>query len=175
MTRSKARSSVFKPPALERLWAPWRAGYVRTARSKGCIFCAARSRRQRYVVVKNTHAVAVLNLFPYNNGHLLVAPLRHVADITALNTQEIIALWEMLQRMKKLLTRALTPDGYNIGINLGDVAGAGIPGHLHIHLVPRWKGDTNFMPVVGATKVIPESLEVLCQRLTQLERKARRV
>jgi ATP adenylyltransferase len=101
----------------------------------------------------------LLNIFPYNNGHLLIAPNRHAADITELTAAEAAALFELTQEMVALMRRVMGPDGFNIGINLGRVAGAGFPGHFHIHVVPRWDGDTSFMPVVGDVKVISESLD----------------
>jgi len=107
----------------------------------------------------------MLNIFPYNNGHLMVAPLRHVRDISLLDKEEILDLFASLNRAKALLEKVLSPDGYNIGINVSRTAGAGIPGHLHIHIVPRWNGDTNFMPVLNNTKIISQSLEELHKRL----------
>ena len=155
---------------MDRLWAPWRSRffYPRGQRSRGCIFCrAVRSRadRQHHVVRRSAHAFAILNLYPYNNGHVMIAPRRHVADFAALTDEELLEVWRLAGSVQAQLTRALKAQGFNLGINLGRVAGAGIPGHLHVHLVPRWRGDTNFMPIVGWTKVISQSLDELYQQL----------
>lgn len=147
-----------------RLWAPWRAAYVTGAHAevKGCLFCRkGRSRRGKadQVLVRGRFAFSLLNKFPYNNGHLMVAPYRHVARIGHLREEEWLDLWRLTDDGVQRLGRALSPHGYNLGINLGRVAGAGIPGHLHLHIVPRWTGDTNFMPVLAQTRVISQSLE----------------
>jgi ATP adenylyltransferase len=109
--------------------------------------------------------LVLLNIFPYNNGHLMVAPVRHLRKLEQLKDFEILDLFKALAKAKQLLDKVLKPKGYNIGINLSDIAGAGIPGHLHIHIVPRWKGDTNFMPVLAGTKIISQSLDELFRRL----------
>jgi len=116
-------------------------------------------------VFESAHSICLLNIFPYNNGHLMVAPKKHVKDLDELDSEQLLALVQDLLEAKKLLSKVLKPEGFNIGINSGTVAGAGIPGHLHIHIVPRWTGDTNFMPVLGGTKVISQSLEELRKRL----------
>ena len=151
---------------MDKLWAPWRINYVQAKRTKKCIFClASGSSKGRYVVLKSGCSLAMLNIFPYNNGHLMVAPKRHIKSISQLKDAEIADLFKTLERARKLLDKVLKPDGYNIGINISEVAGAGIPGHLHIHIVPRWKGDTNFMPVLNSTKIISQSLGELYKRL----------
>ena len=148
------------------LWAPWRSPYITGARKTGkgsrCIFCEkARSKAdaRNLLIVRGRYAYCLLNLFPYNNGHALVVPYRHVRDLSALREPEWLDLWrlasDILQRMKKVLS----PQGFNLGINLGRAAGAGIPGHLHLHVVPRWIGDTNFMPILTDTRVISQSLD----------------
>lgn len=148
------------------LWAPWRANYVQIKRHKICIFCrSVKSERSDYVVFKTRHAICMLNIFPYNNGHLMVAPIRHVRDLSLLGDEQILGLMQAVNKAKVLLTGVLAPDGYNIGINVSQSAGAGITGHLHIHIVPRWNGDTNFMPVINNTKVISQSLRELHRRL----------
>lgn len=113
------------------------------------------------MVLREPHSVVVLNRFPYNNGHLLIAPLQHKGDPRDLEPEELLALQQTIQRLLTALDQIMHPDGYNIGLNLGKVAGAGLPGHLHWHIVPRWNGDTNFMPVVADTKVIVQSLDAL--------------
>jgi len=117
------------------------------------------------VVQRSRYAFALLNLYPYNNGHVMIAPRRHVPDLARLSDAALVDLWRLAQQMQRRLTRALKPHGFNLGVNLGRVGGAGIPGHVHVHLVPRWIGDTNFMPILGDTKVIAESLEELYRRL----------
>lgn len=154
------------------LWAPWRMQYIVQAREgdTGCFICtalAADRDRDNLVVRRTTQSVVILNKFPYNNGHLLVAPRAHKADPSELDDAETLDLMRTLTDMLELLRAKLTPDGFNIGVNLGRVAGAGLPGHLHWHVVPRWQGDTNFMPVVADTKVISQSLFALYDLLTQ--------
>jgi ATP adenylyltransferase len=161
---------------MERLWAPWRAGYITgtgKVKKDRCLFCAIRragNDKKNLVFARSAHSFAVLNLYPYNNGHSLVLPNRHVADLDRLSGDEHADLWALFSRVKILLTGVLKPDGFNVGINLGKVAGAGVPGHVHIHLVPRWKGDVNFMPVVNGTRVISQSLAELYRSLAAAEK-----
>jgi ATP adenylyltransferase len=131
----------------------------------GCIFCAIPEKEPERVLVRDELAYVVLNKFPYNPGHLLVVPLRHVGDLEDTTSQENADLQALLQRSIRALRRTAAPDGFNIGLNLGRTAGAGIPEHLHWHIVPRWSGDTNFMPVVGDTRVLPELLVETYRRL----------
>jgi ATP adenylyltransferase len=153
--------------SMDKLWAPWRINYVQGKKAKGCIFCAAAKTRAKkskaadQVVFKTKHSMCILNIFPYNNGHLMIAPLTHVKALSKLNDPEILDLLRSVEKARLLLDKTLKPEGYNIGINMSAVAGAGIPGHLHVHIVPRWKGDTNFMPVIGNTKIISQSLTQL--------------
>jgi ATP adenylyltransferase len=137
--------------------------YVSSAdEADGCIFCdhlAEDDDRAAHILYRGDRAFVILNAFPYNSGHLMVAPNRHVADLAGLDAGERSELMEITSQSVDVLRAALDPHGYNIGINLGRVAGAGIPGHVHVHVVPRWGGDTNFMPVVGDTKVLPEMIE----------------
>lgn len=148
---------------MEKLWAPWRAVYITENKDEAeCIFCAKlvdTRDAENHLLVRRELCFVLLNIYPYNNGHLLVAPNRHVADITELTQGESLALFELTQEMVDLIRRTMSPHGFNIGINLGRVAGAGFPGHFHIHIVPRWDGDTSFMPVIGDVKVISESLD----------------
>ncbi|MDP2831627.1 MAG: HIT domain-containing protein [Candidatus Omnitrophota bacterium] len=147
---------------MDKLWAPWRINYLSSNKAGGCIFCRAKkSKLTDYVIFKTKKSICLLNIYPYNNGHLLISPLRHVADIELLSEEEALDMFKCLKRSKLLLQKVLKPQGYNIGFNLGRQAGAGITGHLHLHIVPRWEGDTNFMPVIGNTKVISQSLEEL--------------
>ncbi|MHC4879871.1 MAG: HIT family protein [Planctomycetota bacterium] len=153
----------------QQLWAPWRLAYVQNTDpsdrpTHSCFLCHYRdddADEKNLVVLRGEHSIVVLNRFPYNNGHLLIAPREHKADLRELNDAELLESTHLLQKMVGVLEHAMTPDGFNVGLNLGRVAGAGLPGHLHWHIVPRWNGDTNFMPVLGDTKVIPQSLEAL--------------
>jgi ATP adenylyltransferase len=158
---------------LERLWAPWRHAYVAKPLRRGCIFCrAVRGNDDRaWLVVHRGRAVfCLLNRYPYNAGHLMVALRRHVSTLSALSAGESRELLHVAALMERRLMKLLRPDGFNVGINVGRVAGAGIPGHLHLHLVPRWSGDTNFMPVTGRVKVIVQSLDELYDSLTRARR-----
>ncbi|MBI3909519.1 MAG: HIT domain-containing protein [Armatimonadetes bacterium] len=146
---------------MERIWAPWRLAYVEIKQPEGCIFCqkpAAGRDTEELVLYRGESCFVLLNLFPYNNGHLMVAPYRHVGDFTELTADEGAELIRLAQRMVRVLGHAYHPDGYNLGMNLGRTAGAGIEDHLHLHVVPRWNGDTNFMPVIAGTKVLPDTL-----------------
>ncbi len=151
---------------MERLWAPWRIKYVRAKKPKGCILCKSlNSRRKNYVLLKSRYSFVVLNIFPYNNGHLMVSPIRHVRGLEQLNKEELLDLFGTLTGAKKMLDKVLRPDGYNIGLNISASAGAGETRHMHIHIVPRWKGDSNFMATLYNTKVISQSLDELYKQL----------
>src|SRR6187431_2271839 len=159
---------------MDQLWAPWRLAYVvkdSPPREGGdCFICrglAESDDRRNLIVERTSRGVILLNKFPYNNGHLLVAPLAHKGRLDELSADESLDLQQSLARMIQKLERLIRPDGFNVGLNLGKVAGAGLPGHLHWHIVPRWNGDTNFMSVLGATDVIPQSLEALWVILTE--------
>lgn len=153
---------------MERLWSPWRLAYVTTAidGDSGCIFCTTTDpARDELILVRGRVSYVVLNLFPYNNGHLMVVPNRHVATLRALTVEERDELMRFSRDAEIALSEAYTPQGINVGINLGRPAGAGVVDHLHVHLVPRWTGDTNFMSVIGETRVLPEDLAATKQRL----------
>lgn len=149
---------------MERLWAPWRMEYIGSAKEgkdQGCIFCEKPKEgddEKAYILARTEKSFAMLNAYPYNSGHLMVAPFGHVGELEGLEVDELLDLQKLLQRSIKALKEAMQPDGFNIGMNLGTVAGAGIPDHLHWHVVPRWSGDTNFMPVAADTKVLPQTL-----------------
>ena len=156
---------------MQRLWAPWRETYITKiiGKQKTCVFCriqAGGQDKKHLIFIRKAHAYAVLNIYPYSNGHCLIVPNRHVSDISKLSQDEYAQLMELLRETKDLLQKALKPQGYNVGINLGRIAGAGIPGHVHVHLVPRWHGDHNFMPVTADTKVISQSLSVIYKKLS---------
>ena len=157
---------------MDKLWAPWRINYVSgKKKSKGCVFCQAkRSESRDFVIFRTKFSVAMLNIYPYNNGHVLIAPLRHIRDISQMRENELLDLFKSVDKARSLLAEVLKPQGYNIGINLTRVAGAGITGHLHVHIVPRWAGDTNFMPVVFGTKIISQSLTQLAKKLKDANR-----
>ena len=155
---------------MERLWAPWRIDYILNDKEDGCIFCDGRREgddRKGLILHRSSHTIVMLNKYPYNNGHLMVAPKRHVESLEDLGGDEMGDLIAIIQRTVVLLKTALSPDGFNIGANLGKVAGAGVEGHLHFHVVPRWEGDTNYMPVLADTRVIPEQLNDTYGRLYQ--------
>ncbi|HNV86305.1 MAG TPA: HIT domain-containing protein [Candidatus Omnitrophota bacterium] len=158
---------------MELLWAPWRCSYV-TKKHRGCFLCAALKAgkdRDRLIVSKTRHSFCILNLYPYNAGHLMIVPRRHVKDLEELNRAERADLMDLFIRMKQVSRKALNAHGFNAGINFGRVAGAGLVGHVHIHLVPRWEGDTNFMPIATDTKVVSASLGALYDCLTKALRK----
>ena len=153
---------------MEHLWAPWRLKYVTgtSGGSDSCIFCtSADPSRDNLVLIRSAACYAILNLYPYNNGHLMIVPNRHVASLSATTAGEQTELMRLTRHAEMALTEAYSPQGINIGINLGRPAGAGVLDHLHVHLVPRWNGDTNFMTVVGTTRVLPEDLHESAARL----------
>ena len=143
------------------LWAPWRIKYI-LGKKEGCIFCdkvKENKDKENYVLLRGKTAFAMLNTFPYNNGHLMVAPYKHVPDFDDLDESELGELMRLVKKCTQVLKKALKPQGFNIGANVGKAAGAGVEGHIHIHVVPRWGGDTNFIYTVGETKIIPETLD----------------
>lgn len=154
---------------MERIWAPWRIDYVlKNEREEGCIFCtkpASDRDEENLIVHRGQGAFTMMNKFPYNNGHLLIVPYSHVSDICSLSEQENSLLVREVCRAITVLKSAMKAEGFNVGLNLGEVAGAGIEEHVHYHVVPRWSGDTNVMPVLADIKVIPEHLLSTCERL----------
>jgi ATP adenylyltransferase len=169
----------------EQIWAPWRLEYILGDKADKrprpieellpgadpkCFLCqdaAGGPERQRLTIECGPHSVTVLNLFPYNSGHLLVAPRRHVARLDQLDDDELLEIGRTVGRMVALLEKVMSPEGFNVGLNLGRVAGAGLPDHVHWHIVPRWNGDTNFMPALAAVNVIPQSLDAAWEALTK--------
>jgi ATP adenylyltransferase len=151
------------------LWAPWRMAYVKNARKPAkCIFCVKpRERRDadNLLLHRGRHGLVMMNLFPYNSGHLLVAPYRHVKSLEQLPDDVALDLLHLTTLSLKVLRTALKPEGLNVGLNLGRVAGAGIERHVHLHIVPRWNGDTNFMPLFAETRVMPEHLQATYRKL----------
>ena len=155
---------------MERLWAPWRVEYVTAGGSEGCIFCDKLEERRdedNLILKRGDLGFIMLNAFPYNSGHLMVAPYRHVGDLSDLTDDEMLEIMLLVKLGKEILSRAFRPDGLNIGINLGRTAGAGITDHVHVHVVPRWDGDTNFMPVIANTKVMPDALRATYAKLSK--------
>lgn len=170
----------------DQLWAPWRLGYIKHDRDAvaleraplallpeadpECFLCRAvvdSADRENLVIHRSARTFTILNRYPYNNGHLLIAPRLHRAELGALDATDHLELMDVVTRMIEILRRTMNPEGFNVGLNLGRVAGAGVPGHLHWHIVPRWNGDTNFMPVLAGAKVIPQSLDSLWSLLTE--------
>jgi ATP adenylyltransferase len=162
---------------LERLWAGWRSDYVGSTAAAGddvaidaCVLCrilaSGEPAERTYVLWRDELCAAVLNAFPYTSGHLMVLPVRHVPELEAVDGRESAALWALLRDAVRALKAAYSPHGLNVGINLGRAAGAGVPGHFHVHCLPRWDGDTNFMTAVTETRVLPESLSATYARLS---------
>lgn len=153
---------------MDKLWAPWRSKYIYLRKRKGCIFCVnakEKHDRNHYVIARSKHAFAMLNIYPYNTGHVMVAPYRHVGGLDRLSDAELLDVMKLVNETKVTIDKRLKPHGYNIGANYGKVGGAGFAGHVHIHIVPRWAGDTNFMPIVGQTKIVSESLDAVFKAL----------
>ncbi len=159
---------------MRRLWAPWRMSFIQAAPAtcgpgrRGCLFCRLRRQRcdeENLVLARGRLGFVVMNRYPYNNGHLMVAPNRHVADIERLRADEWQEMLGLVQASMRALRLEMKPEGYNVGMNLGRVAGAGVAHHLHVHIVPRWLGDSNFMPLLAETKVISEHLADSYRRL----------
>lgn len=152
---------------MKQIWAPWRSVYIGGEHGDQCVFCEILESGQdeeNLVLLRGEKTFVLMNRYPYTNGHVMVVPKRHVGDIEELTDDEMMELFKNSQKMVKAL-RAFNPEGFNIGVNVGRIAGAGVPGHVHVHVVPRWGGDTNFMPVFGDVRVISESLEVTFRKL----------
>jgi ATP adenylyltransferase len=154
---------------MDRLWAPWRKAYIRPKKkSRGCLFCRilrSRSDAKHFVLKRSLSSFALLNLYPYNNGHVMIVPNRHVDAPELLTDREKLDWLALSEEIREALLATLRPQGFNLGMNLGCVAGAGVPKHLHWHMVPRWTGDVNFMPVLADTKIISESMDSVYRTL----------
>ena len=148
---------------MQTLWAPWRIEYILSEKPTGCIFCEkstdAATDERDFVLCRGKSAFVLMNIYPYNNGHLMVAPYAHVPSLTALPPDQLAEVFLLTQQCETVLRRTFQPEGFNIGLNLGKVAGAGIETHLHVHIVPRWNGDTNYMTAISSVRVIPQALE----------------
>ncbi|MBI5657801.1 MAG: HIT domain-containing protein [Geobacter sp.] len=156
---------------MELLRAPWRMGYITADKVEGCIFCVgddAETDRERLIIHRSQHTFVMLNLYPYTNGHLLAVPFRHTAELDHLTDPEMLDFMKTVRLCRAVLAAASTPQGYNLGMNLGKAGGAGVDEHLHMHVVPRWNGDTNYMSVVAEVRVVPEALLATYDRLRPL-------
>ena len=152
----------------EKLWSPWRAGFILSKKEKGCLFCKRLKEKdsvKNLIVYRGKKALVILNKFPYNAGHTMIVPIRHVGQIEKLKADEAAEFFELLQKTVVKIKKILNPTSMNLGMNLGKASGAGVPGHLHMHIVPRWTGDTNFMPIIGKTKVVSLPLEPIYKKL----------
>ena len=150
------------------LWAPWRAAFILGKKEKGCIFCnrlRMKDSVKNLVVYRGSTCAVIMNKFPYNTGHCMVIPMRHVSQLERLKAEEAAEFFELTRQSVVVIKKALCPQSLNVGMNLGHGAGAGIPGHLHMHIVPRWRGDTNFMPVIGKSHVVSIPLEPIYHKL----------
>ena len=149
---------------MDHLWAPWRIKYIQAKKTTGCIFCQKpkqKKDKKNYIVKRGKFVFSILNIFPYNNGHTLIVPYRHLDSIEKMNNDELIELFDFIKNTTRQIKSKMNAQGFNIGFNIGKTAGAGIDKHLHVHIVPRWEADTNFMPVITGTKIISQSLEEL--------------
>ena len=162
------------------IWAPWRKKYIRRKKHvPGCIFCrihraTPRQDAKNLLLYRSQHSLIMLNLYPYNNGHLMVVPNRHVSSIERLEDDERLDILKLVDLSLEILRKVFHPQGFNVGINLGHAAGAGVPGHVHVHIVPRWEADTNFMPVMSSTRVISDSLNGTYQELHRCLKSAKK-
>ena len=157
---------------MRNLYAPWRMEYIGRPEAAGCLFCRVwespvEDDRRNLVVHRADEALVMMNKFPYNNGHLMVAPRAHLGSLTDLDDEQTSAVMRLVRRSLGVLEAVMHPEGFNVGVNLGRVAGAGFPGHVHVHVVPRWNGDTNFMPVLAEVKVVNEHLDQTWEKLAQ--------
>ncbi len=153
---------------MRKIWAPWRIEYIRGEKTKECIFCQKskeNSDRENYILFRGANNFVILNTYPYNPGHLMVATYRHLADLEELSEEELFEHFDLVRKSARALTEAYKPQGFNIGINLGRVAGAGVEDHVHTHIIPRWSGDTNFITVVSDIRVIPQALDATYSEL----------
>jgi len=147
---------------MEQLWAPWRLKYIQGPEDEGCIFCADEDPaddQMRLIVVRGEHSYVIMNRYPYSNGHLMVSPYRHLADTAELEPNEVLEIHQLMTRSQAVLRATIAAQGFNVGWNIGPAAGAGIVDHIHMHIVPRWAGDSNFMPILADIRVIPQHIE----------------
>ena len=155
----------------EILWAPWRMEYILGEKESGCIFCTRinqDSDKENLILLRGGNNFVIMNKYPYNNGHLMVVPNRHTSEFDSLSDPEKLEMMNLVSKSMNVLKKTVNPDGFNVGMNIGKIAGAGIDDHLHFHIVPRWAADTNFMPVVAQTKIISEDLGETWERLKEV-------
>ena len=155
---------------MDHLWAPWRMEYIKIAKEEGCILCQKPQENSdvaNYILHRGKKNFVIMNRYPYNSGHLMVAPNRHIANLEELTGEELCEHYELVQRSITALKQVYKPEGFNIGMNLGRIAGAGVDKHIHTHIVPRWAGDTNFMPVIADANVVNEALEETYKKLAE--------
>jgi len=160
---------------MEKIFAPWRIKYIKMPKAEGCIFCKFPSENkddEHLILFRGKYGFIIMNTYPYNPGHVMIAPYKHVPSLEQLADEEILDLMKLTNLAIKAIKITMSPDGFNVGINLGRVAGAGVEDHVHIHVVPRWHGDTNFMPVLADVKVIPQALEEAYKELREGIKKA---
>jgi len=150
---------------MNNIWAPWRGEYITGPKHEGCIFCSAVSDDDPLIISKSNECFAIMNRFPYTAGHCMVAPFRHTGDITDLSVEENAGIFEMVKQVVNAMKASINPQGFNIGINMGAAAGAGVADHLHVHIVPRWAGDTNFMPVIADVHVVSQYIEKTLEKI----------
>jgi len=161
---------------MEILWSPWRTKYIESFKDeengRSCFVCEAinnpNEAKERLVVYRTEHTIVVMNKFPYNAGHLLICPIKHTSTLDDLSSEELLDLMTVIRKSIQILGEAMKPHGYNVGMNIGRVAGAGLPEHIHFHVIPRWNGDTSFISVISDTKVISQSMEEIYDKLNSL-------
>lgn len=159
---------------MDKIFAPWRMEYIKGEKPEGCVFCKCSIRCDDYVIYEGKSCFVMMNRYPYVCGHLMIIPLRHIAEIEELSGEERIEIFALLDTAVKVLKEAMNPGGFNIGMNIGKAAGAGIEEHVHVHVIPRWEGDTNFMSAVNNIRVIPEDVQTTAAKLAPLFRKYHR-
>lgn len=154
---------------LKKIWAPWRIDYIENPKKEdGCFFCKypkENDDKKRLILYRGKNAFVIMNYYPYTNGHLMISPYKHVSELSDLDNDTKIEIMNLIQKCTNVLKKAMKAEGFNIGINIGPVAGAGVKDHLHVHIVPRWTGDTNFMPIFGNIKIISEGLQQTWEKL----------
>ena len=156
---------------MDTIFAPWRMEYIKGEKPAGCVFCKCSSRCDEYVIYEGKSSFVMINRYPYVSGHLMIIPVRHIGKIEDLTQKERSEIFALLDTTVRVLQEAMNPDGFNIGMNIGKAAGAGIEEHIHVHVIPRWEGDTNFMSVVNNIRVIPEDMQTTATKLAPLFKK----
>ncbi|MGV8059625.1 MAG: HIT domain-containing protein [Smithellaceae bacterium] len=159
---------------MDTIFAPWRMEYIKGEKPEGCVFCKCSIRCDEYVIYEGKSCFVMMNRYPYVSGHLMIIPLRHIAKIEELTEEERSEIFALLDTTVRVLKESMNPDGFNIGMNIGKAAGAGIEEHIHVHVIPRWEGDTNFMSVINDIRVIPEDMQTTATRLAPLFKKYHR-